>query len=135
MGISFYPRAGQIFVCDFTGFQVPEMVKIRPAVVISPRLPGRAEIVTIVPLSTTAPARDLPFVYRLSRNYHPDGPLDLPCWAKADMVMNLSRHRLNGFKVGRRKYEIPNMTQLDLQGIKNAVLFGLGFGHLIEPKE
>ena len=62
MPISFHPRAGQMFMCDFTGFQPPEMVKVRPVVVISPKLPFRAEIVTIVPISLTAPRHDLPFV-------------------------------------------------------------------------
>jgi uncharacterized protein YifN (PemK superfamily) len=116
MAITFYPKAGQIFVCNLKEFRPPEMGKIRPVVVISPRLPFRSEIVTIVPLSLTAPVRDVPFNYRLSRNYHPSSPDDLPVWAKADMILNLSRGRLNGFKVGRRQWKIPQMTPEDLAG-------------------
>jgi uncharacterized protein YifN (PemK superfamily) len=131
MALPFYPKAGQVLVCEFSGFVEPEMVKPRPVVVISPRLPHRSEIVTIVPLSTTAPKHEFPFVYRLSRNYKPGAPLDLPCWAKADMVVNIGRWRLNSFKVGRRRWEAPQMTKQDLEGVRRAVLWGMGMGHLI----
>ena len=126
MAIGFHPRAGQILVCDFTGFQIPEMVKPRPVVIVSPKLPYRNEIVAIVPISTTPPTHNLPFCYRLSKNYHPEEPDDLPCWAKADMIMNLGIYRLTGFKVGRRRYEFPQMSGDDLAGVRHAVLCGLG---------
>jgi uncharacterized protein YifN (PemK superfamily) len=67
MTLLFYPRAGQVFVCDFNGFREPEMVKPRPVIVVSPRLPYRSEIAAIVPISLTAPQHDLPFCYRLSK--------------------------------------------------------------------
>lgn len=76
-------------MCDFSGFADPEMVKPRPVVVISPKLPYRGGIVAIVPISLTPPTHDLPFCYRLSRNYHPLESDELPCWAKADMLLNL----------------------------------------------
>jgi mRNA interferase MazF len=131
MPLTFYPRAGQMFVCDFTGFKVPEMVKPRPVIVVSPRLPYRSDIVAVVPTSTTAPMREYPFCYRLSKNYHPTEPDDIPVWAKADMLMNLGLYRLSCFKLGRRKYFYPTLTNEDLQGVKRAVLWGLGVGHLI----
>ncbi len=56
MPISFHPRAGRMFMCDFSGFQPPEMVKVRPVVVISPKLPFRSVIVTIRWNRTTSPA-------------------------------------------------------------------------------
>ena len=55
MTITYYPRAGDIFICDLGGFKPPEMDKVRPVIVVSPKLPHRGELVTIVPLSTTAP--------------------------------------------------------------------------------
>jgi len=82
------------------------MVKVRPAIVVSPRLPYRSEIVTVVPISTTAPHHELPFVVKLSKNYHPLEADALNCWAKCDMIMNIARWRLEGFKVGRRKWSI-----------------------------
>jgi mRNA interferase MazF len=131
MSINFHPRAGQLLMCDLTGFREPEMVKVRPVIVISPRLPHRSNIVTVVPVSLSAPTHDLPFVYKLSRNYHPGEKEDLDCWAKCDMLMNISRERLDGFKVGRRQWKIPEVSISDLNGIRCGVLHGLGMGHLI----
>ena len=124
--LKFFPRAGQVYVCDFSGFKEPEIVKVRPVIVISPRLPYRSEIVAVVPISLTEPRHSLPFCYRLSKNYHPDEPDDLPCWAKADLVMNVGTYRLSPFKTGRRLYAYPTLTQEDLAGVRHAVLCGLG---------
>jgi hypothetical protein len=49
-------------------------------------------------------------------------------WAKADMIMNLGIYRLDCFKVGWRKYDYPTVTAEDLQGVKRAILYGLGMG-------
>jgi len=42
-GIKFAVGVGTVLLCDYNrgGFQPPQMVKLRPAVVISPRLPYR----------------------------------------------------------------------------------------------
>lgn len=133
MGLQFHPRAGQIFVCDFSGFREPEMIKPRPVIVVSPRLPYRSDIVAVVPISLTEPRHALPFCYRLSRNYHPEESDDLPSWAKADMVMNLGLYRLSAFKVGRRQYAYPTLTEGDLRAVRHAVLCGLGLDRL-EPR-
>jgi len=135
MPLQFFPRAGQVFICDFTSFTEPEMTKKRPVIVISPRLPFRSEIVTVVPISTTAPRHALPFVVRLSRNYHPKDDTDRPTWAKCDMVTNLSLQRLSAFKVGRRKYEYPSVIPEDLQAVREGVIYGLGLGDLLKPRE
>lgn len=132
MAIGFYPRAGQLLMCDFTGFVAPEMVKPRPVVVVSPRLPYRSEIVAIVPISLTAPIHGEPFVVRLSKNYHPLESDLLPCWAKCDMLLNISRSRLDGFKVGRRKWETPQISGEDLKAVRHGVIHGLGMGTLIK---
>lgn len=67
----------------------------------------------------------------LSKNYHPKEP-DLPgVWAKCDMVNNVSIERLNGFKVGRRKWDLPVAEPADLEAVRQGVLHGLGFGNLI----
>lgn len=132
MSIQYYPRAGAILVCDFSDFQPPEMDKVRPVIVISPRLPNRGQIVTVVPLSTTAPIRPYPYQVMLSKNYHPDEPEQPGVWAKCDMVTNLSITRLNGFKVGRRRWVLPIATNEDLEAVRQGVLHGLGFGNLLE---
>lgn len=111
------------------------MVKTRPVIVVSPKLPYRGQIVTIVPISLTEPIHNLPYTVRLSKNYHPNEDDDLPCWAKCDMLMNISKARLNGFKIGRRKYESPQASNDDLQAVKHGVIYSLGLGNLIRDKE
>lgn len=132
MALLFYPRAGQIFVCDFTSFKQPEMTKLRPVIVISPRLPYRSELATIVPISTTPPRHDLPFVVKLSKNYHPDATEQISTWAKCDMVTVISTERLTAFKVGRRKYAYPTLTPEDLSAVRTGVVHGLGLTDLIK---
>ncbi len=127
MAINFYPRAGQIFICDFAKFTAPEMTKKRPVMVVSPRLPNRAEIVTIVPLSTTAPRRPVDYAVLLSKDYSPLAVTASQVWAKCDMVLNVSRQRLTSYKTGRRKYMTPEATADDLQRVRQGVLAGLGF--------
>jgi len=48
------------------------------------------------------------------------------------MVINLGRHRLSGFKVGRRKWEYPQTTGEDLRAVRDGVIYGLGMGHLLQ---
>lgn len=126
MALQFFPRAGQVLVADFTDLREPEITKIRPVIVISPKLPYRSDLVAIVPISLTSPRHSLPYCYRLSKNYHPGEPDDLACWAKADLVMNVGLRRLDAFKVGRRKYVYPTLSPEDLAGVRRAVLCGLG---------
>jgi uncharacterized protein YifN (PemK superfamily) len=127
MALNYYPRAGSIYIAGFKGFSPPEMVKVRPVIIISPKLPNRSEIVTIVPLSTTAPLHSLPFCVKLSKNYMPNSDPNLEVWAKCDMIMNISKNRLDAIKVGRRKYYYPTLTQEDLISVRQGVLHGLGF--------
>lgn len=131
MAIGYYPKMGQVLKCDFSDLQPPEINKIRPVIIISPRLPYRGELVAVVPLSTTPPKHDLPFTVRLSKNYHPEASDDLPNWAKCDLVMNIARSRLVGFKIGRRRWENPKLEDHDLQAVRYAVLCGLGMEDMV----
>ncbi len=56
MPIKLPPYTGMILRCDFSGLKTPEMIKIRPVLVISPR-PERLSKKTciVVALSTTPP--------------------------------------------------------------------------------
>ncbi|HBZ45254.1 MAG TPA: hypothetical protein DEO85_14635 [Maritimibacter sp.] len=130
MALKFFPRAGQMFVGDFSDLKIPEITKKRPVIVISPRLPYRSDLVAIVPISTTAPRHDLPFVHKLAKNYTPWGEPDLASWAKCDLVMNIATRRLSAFKVGRRNYAYPTLPPEELAAVRKAVLAGLGLdGH------
>lgn len=127
MPINFYPRAGQIFICDFSKFQPPEMTKKRPVIIVSPRLPNRSEIVTIVPLSTTAPRHPVAYAVLLSKDYDPLNNQQKRVWAKCDMLLNVSRQRLNSYKTARRKYVTPEVTGDDLRRVRQGVKSALGF--------
>ena len=130
MPINFFPRMGQVLMADFSDLKEPEMTKIRPVIIVSPRLPYRSELAAVVPVSLTPPRHNLPFCYRLSKNYNPLEHDSLPCWAKADMVTNIAIRRLEGFKVGRRKWDYPSLSPADLDAVRLAVMFGLGLDRL-----
>ncbi len=108
------------------------MTKKRPVIIVSPRLPHRSKVAAIVPISTTAPKHDLPFVVRLSKNYHPSEDEKDPCWAKCDMLLNISTERLQSFKVGRRKYHTPTLNDEDFKAVQQGVIHGLGLMHLLK---
>ena len=126
MSIAFNPKHGQVLVCDFRGFVPPEMVKPRPVVVINKNAIYRHELATVVPISTTPPLSEKAYCVRLGKNYRPDEPDDLPCWAKADMCLSVSWNRLNGFRMGGRKWEIPQMDRNDLSAVMEGVAHALG---------
>ena len=121
---------GQVLMADFSDLRQPEMTKVRPVIILSPRLPYRSELVTVVPISLTPPRHELPFCHLLSRNYHLGENQDKPSWAKADMVMTISLGRLNGFKIGKRRWAYPELSAEDLLEVRRAVLHGLRYGSL-----
>jgi len=49
--------------------------------------------------------------------------------------MNLGTYRLSAFKIGRRQYAYPTLTPEDLRGVREAVVWGLGMGHLLKTHE
>lgn len=118
-------------MCDFSGgFSPPEMIKIRPVVVISPQLPDRPDLCTVVPISTKKPL--------VLRNYHHEiSPQSLAggleknrCWAKCDMLYTVSLQRLDRIRArgtsSRRSYVTGLATEEDMLAITHAVLHGLG---------
>jgi uncharacterized protein YifN (PemK superfamily) len=142
MPIKFPVGPGTLLLCDYTGgFQEPEMVKRRPVVVISPRLPHRNGLCTVVPLSTSPPQRDVPYVCRLELAQPLPAPFDsTTAWAKADMLATVGFHRLDLFRTGRdqygkRKYLHPVLAPADLARVRSAVLHALGIGALTSELE
>jgi uncharacterized protein YifN (PemK superfamily) len=143
MPITFKPSIGMVLMCNFdTGFRPPEMVKIRPVVVLSHQR-HNSQTCVVVPLSTTAPAT-------ATGVHHKIDPLSLPArlrkrsaaWAKCDMVTTVGLERLDRVKDGRdaagkRRYVAQSVTLDDLLAIRRAVLVSLGLGalcpHLTRP--
>jgi uncharacterized protein YifN (PemK superfamily) len=135
MALQFAVTRGTILRCDYDrgGFQPPEMVKVRPVIVVSPRLPHRDYLCAVVPISGDHAGRDLPYVVRLEFN----PPLPYPfsysvAWAKCDMLATVSFARLDMFRTERdqsdkRKYLRPRLKQEDFDRVKTAILCGLGW--------
>lgn len=136
--LMYYPKPGEILLCDYRGgFIVPEMVKTRPVIVVSPRLRRRRDLVAVVPLSTTAPTP--------KENYHCEivlaqplpKPFDSPVmWAKADMLATVANSRLDRFRTGKnphggtRIYVSGSVDAAQLKAVRVAVLCGLGLDSL-----
>lgn len=124
-GIQFHPKKGTILICDFAGNSVPEIVKKRPVVVIRDALPYRTGLVTIVPLSSTAPKHPVPYVVKLSHNYLSQD--NSPMYAKCDLICSVSFKRLDRIKIGKRKYATPQMYPDDFENVIKGIKNALGF--------
>lgn len=137
MGLRYHPKVGSLVLADYSqGFVVPEMVKLRLAVVISPVISARQGLCTIVPLSTTAPERQMPYHYLLRI------PFSLPrrwskkeVWVKGDMVNAVGWHRLSLLSLGKdaggkRQYQTSVVAEMDLRKIRQCILHGLGMSVL-----
>ena len=107
-------------MCDFRGHEIPEIVKKRPVVVITPCLPHRDGLATVVPLSTTPPEFDVDYVVKLDGYYGNDN-LKPVQYAKCDLICAVSFKRLDRIKVGYRKYIAPTLSNEDLEKVLNGV--------------
>ena len=136
MALTYYPRIGEVLLCDYaTGFVAPEMVKRRPVVVISPRLRRRGELVAVVPLSTTDPDPVDAYHCRIEMERPLPAPFASPVmWAKCDMVATVARLRLDRFRAGRagssRIYVSGQLDEQQIRAVRRGVLCGLGLQNL-----
>lgn len=142
MALKFHPEPGTILVCDYTtGFILPEMVKRRPIVTISPRLKRRDGLVTVVPLSTTPPDPVCDHHCSIKLAAKLPAPFDSDeMWVKADMVATVSFERLNLLRTGRdpfgrRKYLTPKLEPDQLKTVYHCVLHGIGLSHLTRAQD
>jgi uncharacterized protein YifN (PemK superfamily) len=126
MPLLYQPKEGSVLICDFRGYEVPEMIKVRPVVVIR-KHKTNSLLVTVVPLSTTAPDRVLDHHLELQSHLQGASPV---CWAKCDMVATVSLSRLDRIKSrdrqGKRVYVISQLETDEFYAIKVAVRNALG---------
>jgi uncharacterized protein YifN (PemK superfamily) len=126
MPLRYQPQEGSVLICDFRGYEVPEMIKVRPVVVIRKHRTNSL-LVTVVPLSTTAP--DCVLDHHLKLTSHLQGASSI-CWAKCDMVATVSLSRLDRIKTrdrqGKRIYLISQLATDEFFAIKAAVRSALG---------
>lgn len=127
-----HPVPGTIVRVDLNdGFRPPEMVKRRPAIVLSPPIQGRARLCAIVPLSTTPPQPELKHHMLLTF----DPPLPEPyakpqMWVKGDIVLTVAFHRLrllfSTWADGQRQYDVRVLDEPTLERVRCCVRAGLG---------
>ncbi len=128
MVMLYQPRPGNVVMCDYRGFVIPEMVKVRPVVVIARNRKNR-RLVAVVPLSTTEPDSLEDHHHPLAINPLP-GLEDISCWAKCDMVTTVSLGRLDRYKVGRGQYAVPMLPVADFEAIRRSVANALDLTHI-----
>lgn len=137
MPVTYHPIQGSIVTVSFEpGFIVPEMVKRRLCVVLSPAMKSRAGLCTVVPLSTTPPSKQMPYHCKLSIQF------DLPKewgnterWVKGDMIYSVGFHRVDLLRLGKdrsgkRIYQTRVLGDDDFQSVRRCVLHGLGLSAL-----
>lgn len=126
MPLLYQPKEGSVLICDFRGYESPEMIKVRPVVVIRKHRTNSL-LVTVVPLSTTAPDRLLDHHLELRSHLQGASPT---CWAKCDMIATVSLSRLDRIKSrdrqGKRVYVISQLETDEFFAIKVAVRSALG---------
>ena len=61
MALKFYRKMGMVLACCFDGYILPEFVKTRFVVVISPKVLIRPKLLTVVSLSPTVPELGEPY--------------------------------------------------------------------------
>jgi mRNA interferase MazF len=136
MPIQFHPKQGTVYACDFRGNIWPEIDKVRPVVILTPKYAQRQDIVAVVPLSTTAPANIHGYHVVLEKNPVPGEDEKLKVWAKCDLIQNVVFARLTGYWLevvnGKRKYLTVHISDGDMLKIKKSVLYGLGFSGLTQ---
>ena len=127
MALRFHPDSGTILICDFRDGVPPEMVKARPVLVISPRSRGQG-LVTVVPMSETAPLHPQPWHVPVPAGVYPiaRGPM----WFKCDMLYTVGLARLDRVRAGRagtnRQYLAPVVGQELLALVRRGVASALG---------
>jgi len=133
MAIRYPVGPGTLLLCNYdTGFREPEMVKRRPVVVVSPRLPYRDNLCAVVPLSLTAPGKPQNYHCQVILEAPLPSPWDSPtAWIKGDMIATVCYSRLDLFQTsrdhtGRRKYLHPKLNLEQMKTVHSAILHGIG---------
>jgi len=134
MAIQFSLPIGTLVLCDYTagGFRPPEMIKRRPAIIVSPRLPHRDGLCSVIPISTSFSGRVLPYVVELQLNIELPAPFAATTvWAKCDMIATVGFRRLDMFRTerdhsGQRRYLKPRLSGDQLAAVQHGLRHALG---------
>ncbi len=137
MAIKEHPPIGTVLICDFqTDFRLPEMIKVRPVIVISPKISGRPGLCTVVALSTTPPDPKMPFHAEISFTPNLPPPWGAEkMWVKGDMIYAVGFHRLDFIRSGKdingkRTYSFVAVSADQLKLVRALVLRSIGLSSL-----
>lgn len=122
MPITFQPKERSVLMCDFRGYETPEIIKMRPVVVFA-RHRHNSKLVTVVPISSTEPTPLRQYHHELSENPLPDKP-HIRCWAKCDLVATVSMARLDRYVLQGERV-VPSIGKSDFEKIRLAVAHAL----------
>ncbi|MET0256828.1 MAG: type II toxin-antitoxin system PemK/MazF family toxin [Luteibacter sp.] len=132
MPLAFPPDPGTVVICHFPlagSVAGAEMVKTRPAIVVSRLLEGRRGLVCVVPVSMTPPAQVRRWHVRLPADAMPRGWADKTGdrWAKCDMLTTVSLDRLSmrgsARRSGRRRFETGALDGDSMREIRKALAY------------
>lgn len=124
MALQLHPKAGMVLSCDFRGYIVPEIIKRRPVVIVSPNHQHRPGLHTVVPLSTTTPNPICNYHYKLLGNPIPGESMEV--WAKCDLVAAVAFERLDRVKIGRGSYQVGYVSMAQVREIRLCVARSIG---------
>jgi uncharacterized protein YifN (PemK superfamily) len=96
LALPYSPHQGEILICDFDDAAVgAEMIKRRPALVVSRKATHFRGLCTVVPLSTTQPVPPESWHHPLPHLKVLGWEAKDTMWAKCDMLATVSLVRLN----------------------------------------
>ena len=98
MALQFHPGFGIILYCDFGHQKPPEMVKVRPVVIVSRE---HGQLCTVVPPSGTVPDPVKPWHYAMTRDKLPRFMQANNWWAKCDCLTTVALSRLERCRAGK----------------------------------
>lgn len=128
MGLKFQPEPGMVLICNFRGFEPPEMVKRRPVVVVASN-PDTRQLVTVVPLSRSPPQCLRAWHYALREPLIPlsgGGRI----WVKCDILHTFSTARLELIRITRGHYAAGQMAAVDYASVHGAIVAWLRRGRI-----
>lgn len=133
MAIPFVPDAGEVLMCDFgSGFEPPEMTKIRRVVVLSPRSRSRMHgTYLVVPVSKTPPVPPMGHHCEFKPRAYCFFDAVEPVWAKADMLSCVAYRRLDRIRINGR-YCRAEIRKDDLLSVRKAVLHAMGMENWVQ---
>ncbi len=122
MALQYHPCFGEILYCDFSHQKEPEMVKVRPVIVVSRK---HKSLCTVIPLSGTRPE---PFEKWNCQIINV--PAFLPqndWWAKCDCITTVALVRLDRAQAGKcpntgkRLFATQVASAVDIAAIRKAI--------------